>query len=474
MATLLRHRGHEVRVWDPLPGDRAFIREIADFSPALVGVGFLTACFERARDILADCREALPWALRVIGGPHTSALPAASLEALDAHVAVVGEGEWTLLELMERISAGEAPEGVPGTWLRVGDTCRPQGTRAPVEDLDALPFPDRGLLSIPYNWYLAPPGVLRGLYRPGTTTLIAGRGCPHRCVFCASHVVGGRRPRRRSVGHVLEEIRELRARYAVRGLWFLDDDLALDPAWLGELCEALGPLGLEWSMQARLDRLEGPLLRALAGAGCVQVELGLESGSDRILAELRKGCTAREVEARVASVRAAGIRVMANFLLGSPGETRADLEATLALAERIRPDFVEFNVCMPYPGSALYERLVTGEAPVFGERWSEHFTRDPILRGELDGTDLMRVRAAAQNRSLARNYGPIARGFLGDPGRWPALGRALIRTLLEERERVADVFRGAQIDPLLWAAYARWSAQMRGTRRRSGVRSSPR
>jgi radical SAM superfamily enzyme YgiQ (UPF0313 family) len=466
MATVLARAGYAARVWDPPPSDERFLDEIVAFKPDLVGVSVLTAEFRRAAAILSALRTRLPGVPRLIGGAHVSALPRESLEALGADLAVVGEGEDALLALVRAFeTTGALPAGLPGTVTRAGAGPAP----VPIADLDRLPIPDRALLAGDYGWYLAPPGVLRGLWRHGTTTIVASRGCPHRCVFCASHVVGGRVARVRSVPLVVEELRRLRARYGIRGAWFLDDDLAARAGWLGELCQALGPLGLEWSCQARIDRLDAPLLREMAAAGCVQVEVGLESGSDRVLRSLRKGLDVGRVQERVAAVRAAGIRVMINFMLGAPGETAEDIQATFALARRLRPDFVEFNVCTPYPGSDLYAAAVREGTLVrgaldFDEHWSEHFTESPVLAGGLPGRALMHWRARMQNAFLVSNYRHIAAGLLRSPRAQARLGRSLVRAVRREPGAFMGALRTRQLDPLLWRAYAAWSASWRGGR----------
>jgi anaerobic magnesium-protoporphyrin IX monomethyl ester cyclase len=465
MATVLRDAGFEARVWDPLPGSAPAPPGLVGWRPDLVGVSLLTAQFLRARAQLAALRQALPQALLVIGGPHVSALPEPSLRALGADLAVVGEGEASLLAVCEALAEGLDPAGLPGTLLLRGGAlvAGPPGDH--IQDLDSLPMPDRDLLEGGLGWYLAPPGVLRGLFREGTTTLIASRGCPHRCAFCASHVVGGRRPRRRSVSLVVDELRWLQRRYGLRGAWFLDDDLAGDAGWMGALCEAIGPLGLEWSCQARLDRLEAPLLRAMRAAGCAQIEVGVESGSDAVLQRLSKRQSASAVEARMLEVKSAGIRLMANFMIGCPGEGEADRQATIALARRVRPHFVEFNVCMPYPGSELYEQAVAAglldrDALDFDQEWSEHFTTRPVLATGIEPAALLTARAAMQNRFLLRNYGAIAWGFLRAP-RWQrALARALVEAVAGEPRAAASALRHRQLDPLLWSLYGAYSREL--------------
>jgi anaerobic magnesium-protoporphyrin IX monomethyl ester cyclase len=475
MAAVLRTQGESCRVWDPLPGDTSLLDELRAWRPDLVGISFLTAQFARAGRLLSELRTALPEALLVIGGPHASALPEASLERLGADVCVFGEGERTLSEICARWAARETVAGLPGTIVATDGGPVRALPRDPIPDLDALPFPDRDALAGPFAWYLAPPGVLRGLFRAGTTTLITSRGCPHRCSFCASHVVGGRRPRRRSAPHVLEELRWLQRRYGIRGVWFLDDDLAGSAEWMAELCDAVGPLGLEWSCQARLDRLDHALLSTMRKAGCVQIEVGVESGSDRILQALSKRQSAAEVERRMRWVKGAGIRLMANFMVGAPGETEEDREATLALAQRVRPHFTEFNVCMPYPGSELYDQAVQDGAldastDGFDEQWSEHFTSRPMLDAGLEPEALMARRAAMQNRFLWRNYGPIAAGLARSP-RWQrAAARAALGMVAREPRAVLGALAQGQLDPLAWRFYGRWSRAVAREARRGGRR----
>ncbi len=471
MATVLEAGGHRCRVWDPLPGRDDALRAIRAWGPRVIGVSFLTAQFQRAKVLISQLRQALPDALVVIGGPHVSALPEPSLLALGADLAVFGEGEHTLLELCQRVDGGAALDGLSGTVVRVEDGVVHGPPRDAIADLDSLPFPDRRLLEGSFAWYLAPPGVLRGLFREGATTLIASRGCPHRCSFCASHVVGGRRPRRRSVEHVLEELRWLQRRYGLRGAWFLDDDLAGSGRWMEQLCDAVGPLGLEWSCQARLDRLDPPLLRAMKAAGCAQIEVGVESGSDRILRSLSKRQSAAAVEARMQEIKRAGIRLMANFMIGCPGEEADDRQATLDLALRVRPDFVEFNVCMPYPGSELYQRaveqgLLDRDEDDFDEQWSEHFTSRPVLATGIEPQALLDARAAMQNRFLLRNYAPIAWGFARSP-RWQrVLARSLAGAVAADPRGTLSALRHRQIDPLLWSFYGSFSrvVHQRGVR----------
>jgi anaerobic magnesium-protoporphyrin IX monomethyl ester cyclase len=474
LAATLRAEGLDCRVWDPLPGDERALDGLFAWRPDLVGVSFLTAQFARARALLSALRGALPEALLVIGGPHTSALPEASLAHLGADVAVFGEGERSLSEICARWAAKETLVGLPGTVVASAEGPVRGPARPPIDDLDALPFPDRDALVGSMAWYLAPPGVLRGLFRAGTTTLITSRGCPHRCSFCASHVVGGRQPRRRSVPHVLEELRWLQRRHGLRGAWFLDDDLAGSSAWMGQLCDAIGPTGLAWSCQARLDRLERPLLDAMARAGCVQIEVGVESGSDRILQALSKRQSVAEVEERMGWIKAAGMRLMANFMVGVPGETDADRQATLDLARRARPHFTEFNVCMPYPGSALWEQAVRdgaidAQTDDFDPRWSEHFTSRPLLDAGLAPEALMATRAAMQNRFLWRNYAPIAAGLARSP-RWQGIAaRAALGMVAEEPRGVLHALAQRQLDPLAWRFYGRWSrAVARAAARRGG------
>ena len=242
----------------------------------------------------------------------------------------------------------------------------------PVRDLDALPPMARDLLD--ERW--------------GIVHMTTQRGCPFRCTYCAANKQRAlyperpSGPRRRSPEGVVAELEALKEEGGLSYVVFLDDTFTLDRRWVHALCELYAArLRVPFSIHARVDTVDPPMLETLAGAGCSLVSYGVESGSPRVRRELlgRPGSDERHVDA-FRWTREAGIVATANYMLGVPGETLEDLELTFALHERLAPDDFWFFVFYPFPGTALFELcLEKGYLPPdYRERSANH--RQSILR----------------------------------------------------------------------------------------------
>lgn len=364
LASELRARGLSAELLDlevtpdPLP---AFLAALRERRPDVVGVSVVTPHVPGAKELLAVARRERPAVFTVAGGPHATALPADLLDEIPALDAVcVGEGDLTLPELCLALRDGRGPRAVSGLHLRDGG---PTGVREPLSDLDALAPMDRTLLDWPAYERLgghkgvASPGIVRKGIRAAQVHL--SRGCYARCVFCSTNAVWGERARpgirRRSLAPVLAEIDELIERRGVNHLNFEDDTFPPTLRFLEELCGALRERDVTWSCNARVDGLRREHFEAMAEAGCVKIDFGVESGSDRILELNRKLVTREKVVHVFAEARRAGILRTAYLMLGSHvDETPAEAEQTWRLAEQIDPDFVTYTVACPYPGTELW------------------------------------------------------------------------------------------------------------------------
>jgi len=365
LAAELVARGHEARLLDleVVPGGaRALQHALRTDEPDLVGFSVVTPHVPGARGLAAVARAERPGVFLVAGGPHATALPDDLMDEVPELDAVaIGEGDRTLPELCAALEGGGRPADVPGLLLREGGRTPP---RAPLPDLDALAPLDRRLLD--WDAYerlgghkgVASPGVIRKGIR--ATQVHLSRGCYARCVFCSTNLVWGEgaRPgiRRRSVAAVLEEIDRCVADFGVNHLCFEDDTFPPTLGYLDELCAGLIRRGTTWSCNARVDGLRREHFELMRAAGCVKIDFGVESGSDRILELNGKLVTRGRVETVFEEARRAGILRTAYLMLGSHvDETPAEVEQTARLARRIDPDYVTFTIACPYPGTGLWE-----------------------------------------------------------------------------------------------------------------------
>ena len=213
------------------------------------------------------------------------------------------------------------------------------------------------------------------------TTLMTTRGCPHDCDFCSKPVFGNRF-RKRSVGRVMEEVRDIAA-WGYDHLWIADDSFTLDLDHVRDFCAAMigSGLGLRWSCLSRVDSIDRDLVALMRSSGCVKVYLGLESGSDDTLRLMNKRTTVSEGARAVRLFHESGIEVGAFFLVGYPGETVGSIESTFSLALSLPLDEISFNVPYPLPGSALHSRV---ELLVPGDDWDIENDVRYLFRSEFD------------------------------------------------------------------------------------------
>lgn len=372
-------------IFDPDPEDRQ-LNEIAAFQPDLVGIGFMTQTRSRALEINNILREKLPHVSFLLGGVGPTVEPERTSELFKPQAMVIGEGEKALMEI---VRTGQF-EGIPG----VSVPGQPFTPGEVFENLDDLPLP--AIECMPdFASYLCPPGGIRGKwYKSGTPMIMTARGCPYRCTFCSSHLMFSRKVRRRSVGHVMAEIRRLHEEFNVDAVYFFDDTFNVQRKWLQEFCEALSnePYRLTWGCQIRVNLFDVEMGRMMRKAGCVQVDIGVESGSPKVLKAVHKDETVEQIEQAFAACHKAGIAPMGTFLVGCPEETREDVELTKALIKRIKPSFAEFFYLIPYPGSELYTQAMQNKWIIDASYEGRGMVDRPVLEINFTKEEQIRIR----------------------------------------------------------------------------------
>lgn len=408
IAAVLQKAGYTMQVLDPEEDNENFINDVVKFRPDIIGISFLTAEYLRARHISSALKKRLPESFIVAGGVHVSSLPEESLKRFDIDAVVIGEGEYTMLELCKKIENRESLLGVLGIFYKSDNKIFKNKPRPPIENLDSLPFLARELID--FEWYLIPPGFIRGKCLKRATTIMASRGCPNLCTFCSAHTVFGYRIRMRSVKNVVGEIEYLIKRYGVDGLRFTDDTLTINHRWISEFCRELRirEIELPWGCNARVNTVNEKMLTEMKGAGCVQLDFGVESGSERILKILKKDITPAQVVKAFSLAQKIGLRRMANFMIGNPTETVEDIQKTYELAKRIKPNFASVWITTPHPGSALYEEAVKEgwvKKTDFSSKWVHNvIDLSPVMNAGLSNKEIIYYRAKLQNLFWRQNY----------------------------------------------------------------------
>jgi len=338
IAAELRARGFEADVVNLATSTRQeAIAAIQDRPADLIGLSCYTFHRHATAALGAEIKRLFPECHLSVGGPHVSVLPLewlAHYRAFDS--VVVGEGEATVVELAQRLDAGEPLDDVPGTAYRAGDSATLAPPRPFLADLDALAKP----------WEHFDYGFL-----------ITARGCPGQCTFCSSPKLWGQKIRFRSAESVLEEIEELVCARGHRFLNVKDDTFTAGKKRAIAICQGIVDRGLvfRWVCDTRADRAGPELLAAMRKAGCVRINLGVESGSPEILRNLKKRVDPEQALKATADARELGMDVRFYLIMGSRGETPATLRQTLEFVDKARPTTALFHGLALYPGTEDFE-----------------------------------------------------------------------------------------------------------------------
>jgi radical SAM superfamily enzyme YgiQ (UPF0313 family) len=313
--------------------------------------------------------------LIVLGGPDVSYNTAEYLQN-GADLLVIGEGEQTLLEIVQTALAMPgfdvySYQTIPGIALKWPDgTLFQTLAREKIRDLDTLPFPDRAKIDL--QLYL---NAWKSRHGQSAVSLSTQRGCPYTCRWCSTAVYG-QSYRRRSPQNVVDEIVFLQKNYQFDLIWFVDDVFTISHKWLDAFQAELEKrsVNIQFECITRADRLNVTVLERLKSAGCFRVWIGAESGSQRILDAMDRRVDARQVRAMIQAARQAGIEAGTFIMLGYPGETKADIYETLRHLKVSNPDLFTITVAYPIKGTGLYEevkQMATSRLP-----WEKRSDRD--------------------------------------------------------------------------------------------------
>ncbi|MCX5892123.1 MAG: radical SAM protein, partial [Deltaproteobacteria bacterium] len=350
-------------------------RELIKINPAIVGITSTTATFYDIKTTLLSLIKGLDKDIKIVlGGSHAAAMPEEILsQHEDIEVICRGEGEITLTELAKGVKYAD----IAGISYRNGSKIVANVNREPYPDIDDFCFPARHLVDM--KFYLQPnPVIMHGLFMRATT-IFTSRGCVYNCSFCSGKVALGRKVRYQSTDLVIEEIERLVKDYQVEGLYFADDMFDANKARAMEICEKLMARGLHKKVciypQLRANHIDKERLEIYKQAGVRRVDVGFESGSQKILNIMNKKTTVAQNYQAAKLLHEVGLQFQANIMVGIPGEDVADIQQTVKMMQEIKPDWINFGEFLPLPGSKLYDdlnkqKLITTEILEYSEPYN--------------------------------------------------------------------------------------------------------
>ncbi|MGA8830362.1 MAG: B12-binding domain-containing radical SAM protein [Desulfomonilaceae bacterium] len=365
LATALRGAGFKsVTILDSIKenlDDSKFADRIRSLAPRIVGFQAFSSDFSSVKKSSQLVKEIFPDSVVVVGGPHVSARGVESLEDFpDADYGFQGEAEIGLPLFARRVlKSEEIPfEKIPGLIYRDESEIRATD-RVFVEDLDSLGFPAWDLMP-PSSYPDAPQGAFYEKFP--IAPIASSRGCPYTCAFCGSPVNMGNRLRFRSLQSVLSEMELLYVKYGVREFHFIDDMFNASKKRVVEFCQKLAEknwhISYTFPNGLRLNTLDKESLTWMKKTGAYAFTVGIESGSQRILDAMNKKLTLELIRAKVNLIAEVGIEPSGFFLIGFPGETKMDMEKTLAFAKSLPLKRAHFSNFLPLPGTGATARLI--------------------------------------------------------------------------------------------------------------------
>lgn len=353
IASVLEREGYPVSILDANalklhPGKVASQAPEAD----IVGLTAMTPTVNAAISIARHLKQANPDLTIILGGPHAVLLPEETLAtAPEIDVIVRGEGEETFIELLRALEGKRGLDSISGITYRRNGEIVSAPTKSTQVDLDSLPFLAYHLL--PWQRYKPSPPHGRAL---PFAAIITSRGCPYKCAYCSKPVFGSRF-RGQSPERVVDEIVYHQRKLGINELAFYDDVFTLNKERAYAIADEIIKRGVKisWSCETRVDLVDKELLRHIKQAGCYAIAYGIESGSPEILATLNKGITLQQAEEAVRLSQEVGLQTIGYFMIGSPGETPETVRQTIDFAKKLKLDFAQFSVTIPFPGTKLYE-----------------------------------------------------------------------------------------------------------------------
>ena len=387
LAAYILTKGYEVKIEDYIieecSKDR-FKSVIDQFKPDVAGATAVTMSVKKSLSILKDYKSLSPNIVTVIGGPHATFDSTGMLNSGVVDFVVRGEGEITFSELLDTLSKGGDVSAVKGiSYKRDGEIFHTPD-RELIEEINILPLPARHLVTL---------SKYKALEIP--VNMMTSRGCPHSCIFCLGRKMVGKRLRYFSTERVVDEF-EMLSKMGFSQINISDDLFTSNKKRCIEICDGIISRGIKqtWSAFARVDTVSEELLYKLKEAGCATLCFGIESGNQAILDRVKKRITLPKCKTAADICIKAGIKPLASFILGLPGETEETLMETIKFAMSLNMD-VGVHILAPFPGTEVREKCKEYGLHIFTDDWDMYDANRSV--SDTGGISPERIDTAVRN-----------------------------------------------------------------------------
>ncbi len=345
IGAYIRQQGHEASLLR-VPLDEtavSLLEKINKKKPDVLALSLTSRQWLRAREIVRDLRKKINIPV-IAGGLQATYDPETVITSVGFDYVCLGEGEEAMAELLGFLERGEKilPNSIQNIWVRGGPK---PSVRPPFPSLDSLPFMARDLLD----------------EQEGVVHICTQRGCPFPCSYCAAASTlelyeGSEYGRRRSCQNVIDELSDIKKNGSLSFVIFEDDTFTIDRKWIREFCRQYRvEIGVGFSLNARVETMTLEMIEELAEAGCQYIVYGVESGSYSVRKNIMNRPVTNERFLEVFNwSKRFGIHIIANFMLGVPGEHKQDVDMTLDFIKQLEPDDFSFSIFYPFPGTALF------------------------------------------------------------------------------------------------------------------------
>lgn len=374
IAAFLRKNGHTVEIFDSViqkpyghpTGDKIHLgagwdiisNKISSYNPDVVGISSMfTSQAECMHQVARLVKVLDPHLVTIVGGAHPSALPKETLEDKNVDFVVIGEGENTMLKLVESLSNQMPLEKIDGIGFKKNGQIVINAKAGFIENLDEIPFPAWDLLQMEeYAKLRAGHGPF--ILRTPFFSVITSRGCPGKCIFCSIHSIYGYEWRTRSVENIVDEIETLNSVYGINQIDFEDDNLLLNKGRVEALCDEIidRKLDIRWSTPngVAINHIDHNLLMKMKAAGCFSLSFGIESGNEHVRNNIiLKPISIKHAQKVVKWCKELNIWTHGFFIFGLPGEDEKTFRETINFAKWLDLDTSSFFIAVPYPGTEL-------------------------------------------------------------------------------------------------------------------------